>query len=59
MINIIATIVYLILLVFSLIRCMKAEDKDLEICWGLSGLLWFILIVINVVVAALSKGKMW
>ena len=55
MINIIATIVYLILFVFCLIKCMKAEDKDLKICWGLSGLLWVILIVINIVVGVINK----
>lgn len=55
MINIIVTIVYLILLVFCLIKCMKVEDNDIRICWGLGGLLWFILIVINIVVA-ICKG---
>jgi hypothetical protein len=57
MVNLIIQIVYLLLFIFSIIKCNKTKDADLKMCWALSGVLWVLLMVINALVtAALSKG---
>jgi hypothetical protein len=53
MINICIAIIYSLLLILSVIKCFKVKDKDHKVCWILSGLLWLILIITNIVVATL------
>ena len=54
MINIIIVLAFIVALICSVAGSIKTKDEDAKMCWILSGVFWFILIITHLVIAICS-----